>query len=83
MKDWRRLLSELGLAAGRPRPQSDAGQGGAARQQPDAVEPGEVALILLKNALRLLDQSSAPSEVMPLLKAAISELEEHVARRAR
>lgn len=50
---------------------------------PGAIDPGETALILLKNAIRLLDQSIAPSEVKTQVGAAARELEEFLAGRSR
>lgn len=47
----------------------------------EPVDPNEIALLLLKNAIRLLEQASAPPDVMKSLKFALSELESHIARR--
>lgn len=46
-----------------------------------AVDPGELALILLNNAARLLDQSAAPAEIRAQLREVIGELEELIAGR--
>ena len=53
----------------------------AAMKQPNAVEPGEVALILLRNALRLLEPTDVPAQIRALLEEAILELEELLAAR--
>lgn len=50
-------------------------------KQPELVDPGELALILLRNAIRMLDQSHAPPDVRLQLEAAIMELEKHVSGR--
>lgn len=76
MHRWLDLLRRLGLA---PEP----GVLGEARRAapPEAVDPSEIALLLLKNAMRLLDQTAAPPEVSNGLAKAIRELEEHIAAR--
>lgn len=77
MERWRDLLSRLGLAQ-----ETSAENLTRERTRPDPVEPSEIALILLKNAMRLLDQATVPAEVKTYLRSAIIELEEYIAQRS-
>jgi len=79
--NWRQPLSWLGPIADGLRPRSGASDEPGSLEQPDAVETSEVALILLKNAIRLLDQSTAPPEIRTQLATAIREIEEYIAAR--
>ena len=76
MKRWRELLKGLGFDADR-----DLGEPASSMPQPDPVEPAEIALLLLNNAMRLLDQSMVPAAVKEHLGSAIRELEEYTATR--
>lgn len=51
-------------------------------KQPESIEPREGALILLRNTLRLLDQSMALPEVLARIGLAIREIEDHIATRS-
>lgn len=83
MVRWRKLLGGLGRFPNGVRTRHYEECEADDRRPSAGVEPSEVALILLKNAMRLLDQSMAPSKLRHHLAAAISELEEWVARRSR
>jgi len=76
---WRPLANRLRRIAERLGSRTAPMREAAGAERPDPVEPGEVALILLKNAARLLDQSMAPAEIRAKLEGAIRELEEFVA----
>lgn len=76
VRRWRELLKALGLEV-------DKGTVGPASAvpQPDPVEPAEIALLLLNNAMRLIDESMAPAAVKHHLATAMRELEEYTATR--
>lgn len=76
------MLDKLGLISGRSGARKEAGTKEDRMKQPEHVDAGEVALILLRNAVRMLDKSLAPPEVNVLLKSAILELEKHVSERS-
>jgi hypothetical protein len=71
---WRDVLRRLGLV-----PQPSLFQEARGAAPPEAVDPCEIAMLLLKNAMRLLDQTAAPPEVINSLTKAIRELEEYIA----
>ena len=81
MGNWRRLLARLGRNAEGFSREGRAGARGRAAAISGNVEPGEVALILLKNAARLLDQPMVPPDVNQHLRRAIRELEAYQGRR--
>lgn len=83
MARWRQLLGRLGQFADRVRVRPDAARGTNGALPTDSVEPSEIALILLKNAMRLLDQSMAPGEIGDQVSIAIRELEKFVSQRPR
>lgn len=58
------------------------GQDTSFAARPDRVDPGELALLLLQNALRLLDEAMAPPEVSSGVREAIRELEEDLSGRS-
>lgn len=74
---WRQLMQWL-----RPVQDRNRGGGPVPPAADGAVEPGEVALLLLTNALRLLDQSPAPPDIRERVAAAIEALGEHIAGRS-
>jgi hypothetical protein len=78
---WREILEKLGLVAARRGLRKSADTREDRMKQPELVDPGELALILLRNAVRILDQSHAPPDVRVQLEAAIMELEKHVSGR--
>ena len=81
MVHWRKLFGALGRDGRRD---WSAGFGGIDPQPidgPEMVEPAEVALILLRNAVRLLDRSTVPPEVHDQLQRAIGELEKFIEAR--
>lgn len=77
MNYWRGLLTKLGLT-----PVEGVGPEANEPGQPEAVEPPEVALLLLKGASHLVNRAMAPPEVSASLAMAIRELEKHIAARS-